>query len=1031
MTTIGQKERATQNRVVKLFSDAKHPGNLGYRYLGDWEEREGNSNIEEGILRKFLSESQGYNDTLITKALYELNKVAGDQSKSLYDVNKEVYRLLRYGVKVREDVGENKQTIWLINWEEPEKNDFAIAEEVTVVGENTKRPDIVLYVNGIALGVIELKRAINDVATGIRQNLLNQKKEYIQRFFTTMQLVMAGNDTQGLRYGTIETSEKFFLMWKEESDIENRLDRHLTQVCNKSRFLEIIHDYMVFDAGTKKVCRPNQYFGVRASQDYVRRREGGIIWHTQGSGKSLTMVWLTKWIREHVQDARVLIITDRTELDEQIEKVFSGVDEEIYRTKSGADLISTLDNTTPWLVCSLVHKFGGKEDGEEVGDISAYVSDLKRALPRDFKAKGDIYVFVDECHRTQSGNLHAAMKSILPNAMFIGFTGTPLLKADKKRSLEVFGRYIHTYKFDEAVKDGVVLDLCYEARDIDQKITSQGKIDKWFEAKTRGLTDLAKAQLKQRWGTMQKVLSCQDRLEKIVADILMDMETRDRLQSGHGNALLVSASIYQACKYYELFSKTDLGKKFAIITSYKPSHRDIKDEEAGEGYTEKLRQYSIYRKMLADWFDEPEDKAMQRVEEFETVVKKKFVEEPGQMKLLIVVDKLLTGFDAPAATYLYIDKQMEDHGLFQAICRINRLDDDSKEYGYIIDYKDLFKSLEKSITDYTSEAFEGYDPEDVEGLLKNRLTKARERLEETREAVKALCEPVEPPKDQQAFFRYFSAKESGNAEQLKESEGKRLALYKHVAALIRAYANLASEMLEAGYTSKETDAIKEEVKFYDNLRDEVKKHSGDAIDLKSYEPAMRHLIDSYIRAEESEKVSEFDDMSLIELIVDRGADAVDALPEGIKKNPDAVAETIENNVRKLIIDENPINPKYYEKMSELLDELIQARRTMAIAYQEYLNKIVDLAKKAKNPTSGGTYPKTVNTVAKKALYDNLDKDEALALAVDKAVHNSRQDDWRGTTMKIKKVRIAIKAVLGEDDPRVDDILDLVASQNEY
>ncbi len=644
-------------------------------------------------MRKFLSESQGYNDTLITKALYELNKVAGDQSKSLYDVNKEVYRLLRYGVKVREDVGENKQTIWLINWEEPEKNDFAIAEEVTVVGENTKRPDIVLYVNGIALGVIELKRAINDVATGIRQNLLNQKKEYIQRFFTTMQLVMAGNDTQGLRYGTIETSEKFFLMWKEESDIENRLDRHLTQVCNKSRFLEIIHDYMVFDAGTKKVCRPNQYFGVRASQDYVRRREGGIIWHTQGSGKSLTMVWLTKWIREHVQDARVLIITDRTELDEQIEKVFSGVDEEIYRTKSGADLISTLDNTTPWLVCSLVHKFGGKEDGEEVGDISAYVSDLKRALPRDFKAKGDIYVFVDECHRTQSGNLHAAMKSILPNAMFIGFTGTPLLKADKKRSLEVFGRYIHTYKFDEAVKDGVVLDLRYEARDIDQKITSQGKIDKWFEAKTRGLTDLAKAQLKQRWGTMQKVLSCQDRLEKIVADILMDMEIRDRLKSGHGNALLVSASIYQACKYYELFSKTDLGKKCAIITSYKPSHRDIKDEEAGEGYTEKLRQYSIYRKMLADWFDEPEDKAMQRVEEFETVVKKKFVEEPGQMKLLIVVDKLLTGFDAPAATYLYIDKQMEDHGLFQAICRINRLDDDSKEYGYIIDYKALRQNL--------------------------------------------------------------------------------------------------------------------------------------------------------------------------------------------------------------------------------------------------------------------------------------------------------------------------------------------------
>ncbi len=282
---------------------------------------------------------------------------------------------------------------------------------------------------------------------------------------------------------------------------------------------------------------------IRASQDHVRRREGGIIWNTQGSGKILIMVWLAKWIREHVTDPRVLIITDRTELDEQIERVFFGVNEEIYRTKSGADLIAKLNATPPWLLCSPVHKFGGKEDGEEVGDIPEYIAEVKKALPVGFKAKGDLYVFVDECHRTQSGALHDAMKAILPNAMFIGFTGTPLLKADKQRSIEVFGRYIHTYKYDEAVKDGVVLDLRYEARDIDQNITSQAKIDQWFEAKTKGLTDLAKAQLKQRWGTMQKVLSSQDRLEKIVADILMDMETRDRLKSGHGNALLISGSI--------------------------------------------------------------------------------------------------------------------------------------------------------------------------------------------------------------------------------------------------------------------------------------------------------------------------------------------------------------------------------------------------------------------------------------------------------------------------------------------------------
>src|SRR5437016_5265007 len=275
------------------------------------------------------------------------------------------------------------------------------------------------------------------------------------------------------------------------------------------------------------------------------------------------------------------------------------------------------------------------------------------------------------------------------------------------------------------------------------------------------------------------------------------------------------------------------------------------------------------------------------------------------MKLLIVVDKLLTGFDAPPATYLYIDKQMRDHGLFQAICRVNRLDGDDKENGYIIDYKDLFKSLEGAVHDYTSGAFEGYDKEDVAGLLEDRLGKGREHLEEAREAVKALCEPVEAPKDTAAYLRYFCAKDSGNAEQLKENEPNRLALYKHLAAFVRAFANLANELEEAGYTAAEINTLKTEVDHYEKVRNEVKLASGDYIDLKMYEPAMRHLIDTYIRAEESDKVSAFDDMSLIQLIVERGADAVNALPKGIRENKDAVAEVIENNVRKLIIDEQP------------------------------------------------------------------------------------------------------------------------------
>ncbi len=1009
MSTVGQKERATQNRVVKLLREK-----LGYTYLGNWEERPDNSNIEEVDLRCFLKR-QGYSDTIISRALYELNTVAGAQTRSLYDINKEVYSLLRYGVQVRAEVSENTQTVWLIDWKNPLNNDFAIAEEVTVKGEHTKRPDVVLYVNGIALGVLELKRSIVSVSEGIRQNLANQRKDFIRPFFTTMQLIMAGNDTEGLRYGAIETSEKYYLTWKEESAIENLLDRHLIQLCEKQRLLEIVHNFVVFDAGVKKLCRPNQYFGVRAAQERVRQREGGIIWHTQGSGKSLTMVWLAKWIRENVRDARVLIITDRTELDEQIEKVFKGVNEDIYRTKSGQDLITKLNATTPWLFCSLIHKFASKEDS----DIAGFIEEVKRSVPPDFKAKGDVYVFVDECHRTQSGDLHEAMKRILPNAMFIGFTGTPLLKADKQKSIEVFGTYIHTYKFDEAVKDGVVLDLRYEARDIDQNITSPKRIDQWFEAKTKGLNDVALAQLKQKWGTMQKVLSSQSRLEKIVADILLDMEIKDRLQSGRGNAMLVSGSIYQACKFYELFTSHGFDR-CAIVTSYKPSPSDIKGEETGEGMTERLRQYDIYNKMLGG--KDPEA--------FEKEVKKKFVEEPGQMKLLIVVDKLLTGFDAPSATYLYIDKQMRDHGLFQAICRVNRLDGDDKEYGYVVDYKDLFKSLERSIHDYTSEALDGYDKEDVAGLLSDRIAKARERLEEIREVIKTLCEPVDPPRDTMAYLRYFCAKDTADKEALKENEPKRVVLYKLTASLIRAFANLANELPEAGYTPQEIEQIKQEVDYYEKVRTEVKMASGDYIDLKMYEPTMRHLIDTYIRAEESEKLSAFDDITLIQLIVERGVDALKDLPQGISNNKGAMAETIENNLRRVITDEMPINPKYYEKMSELLDTLIQERQNQAREYEQYLASIVELARQVQNPIGGTAYPQSLNTRAKRALYDNLGKDEQLAIKVDAAIQRTKKDGWRGSRIKEREVRYAIRDVL-PDETLTNQIFEIVKNQNEY
>ena len=997
MSLVGQRERFTQDRVIDILSSQ-----LGYEYAGDWKDR-ANSNVEEDLLRQNLL-ARGYDEELVRRAIQQFVTAASlPAGGSLYDANRRVYGLLRYGVKVKRSVSENFETIWLIDWKNPEANHFVVAEEVSIKGKNTKRPDVVLYVNGIALGVIELKRSKVSVGDGIRQHLGNQKADFVRPFFTTVQLLFAGNDVEGLRYGVIETPEKYWLEWKEPSEVENHLDRGLLQMANKHRFLELIHDFIVFDSGVKKTARHNQYFGVKAAQERIARREGGIIWHTQGSGKSLTMVWLAKWIRENQREARVLVITDRTELDEQIEKVFAGVDETIERSTSGAGMIGMLNRSQPWLMCSLVHKFRG-DDEKDQGETEDFVRQLKKPLLEGFRPKGNLFVFVDEAHRTQSGKLHSAMKELLPNAMFIGFTGTPLLKKDKASSIETFGSYIHTYKFDEAVEDGVVLDLRYEARDIEQKLTSPERVDEWFQIHTQGMTDLTKHQLKKRWATIKEVESAEPRARQIAADILMDMARMPRLMDGRGNAMLVCSSVYQACKFYDIFSRSELAGKIAIVTSYEPNASKISKEDSGAGKNEEIVKYDIYRRMLADYFQTDADDAVKRIDEFEKSVKETFIKHPGQMRLLIVVDKLLTGFDAPSATYLYIDKNMQDHGLFQAICRVNRLDGDDKEYGYIVDYRDLFKSLEDAVSDYTSEAFADYDEEDVEGLLKDRIEQERQDLDEALEMVRALCEPVSPPKGTLQYQHYFCAMESGNTEQLKANEPKRVDLYKGVASLVRAYANLANRMSEAGYSPSEAESIKQQVKHFVDVRDEVKLGAGENVDLKQFEAGMRALLDTYIQADASRNLATFD-QGLVHLIVEHGVGAIEKLPESIRKDPEAAAETIVNNVRKTIVDEQAMNPKYYESMSTLLDALIEQRREAVIDYQEYLLKLVEFTQRLAKGESEQKYPKWADSSARRALID-FAWPEGIEVDVERVyrtIQRNKEHGWSGDKTKQKSL----------------------------
>ena len=896
-----------------------------------------------------------------------------------------------------------------------------------------------LYVNGIAVSVLELKNSRVSIGDGIRQNLSNQKPEFNAWFFSTVQLVFAGNDSEGLQYGAIGTPEKYFMKWKEDEGDDSRfkLDKYLLRMCRKDRLIELMHDFVLFDGGVKKLPRAHQYFGVKTAQQHVRDKKGGIIWHTQGSGKSIIMVILAKWILENNPDALVAIVTDRDELDKQIERVFTEVGEAIKRTSSGRDLMKQLGQATPRLLCSLVHKFGR----QNVDNFDAFIRELE-AEPSP--TVGEVFVFVDECHRTQSGKLHRVMTAMMPDAVFIGFTGTPLLAKDRATSLEVFGGYIHTYKFSEGVEDGVVLDLIYEARDIDQRLGSEDKIDAWFEGKTKGLNDWQKGELKNQWGTMQNVLSSRSRMDRVVSDIVFDFSVKPRLSSECGNAILVASSIYEACKYFTLFEKTPLNSKCAVVTSYNPLAKDVTLEETGANTeTDKQSIYNTYTELLEDVDANP---GMTKTETYEEWAKALFTKEPANMKLLVVVDKLLTGFDAPHCTYLYIDKSMQDHGLFQAICRVNRLDGEDKDFGYIVDYKDLFPKVESAIAVYTSELDHSADGPDPEVLVQDRLKKGKERLDNALEALALLCEPVESPKSELEHIHYFC----GNTEipaDLQEREPRRVSLYKATVALVCAWANVADQLDPAGYSSTDISRIKQQLKHYLNVREIIRRASGETLDLKAYEADMRHLIDTYIEADEPREISPFDNMGLLELIVKTGiADAIASQLGGLKGNRNAIAETIENNVRSKIIKEHLSDPAFYEKMSALLDEIITERKAKAVEYEEYLKRIAELAQRVEAGLAEDTPEPLKNSPALRALYNNLKRDGGpetpgedavsedpaldLALKLDAEVKRVRPDGWRGVQAREQVIKAALYQVL-EDEAEVERIFLIIRAQDEY
>lgn len=1027
-------ERKLQNKVKHWLID-----DLGYIFLGNLEDRH-NTPVKEELLIANLKK-RGYKKEQIAKAVAELRGKVSNQADTLYQVNKAVYSLLRYGLQGVKDEAGHRDTVHYIDWADVGNNDFYVAEEVTVLRYDrttTKRPDLVLYVNGIALGMFELKRSCVSIGEGIRQMLTNQKKENIESFFATQQLLFAGNEAEGLRYGTTETSEKYYLKWKEDPKATDSLSAEIkvlhekepnllrdgiVSLCHKERILSLIHDFLIFDAGEKKVARHNQYFANIAARQRIHDKEGGIIWNTQGSGKSLIMVWLAKWIIENMPDSRVVIITDREELDDQIESLFFDVEENVVRTKSCADLRTILDKNEDPIVCSLIHKYG--HNAGKQADIDQYRKELVANLPNDYKAKGNIIGFIDECHRTNSGKLHEAVRTLMPDAVLIGFTGTPLMKTDKKTSLAIFGTYIHTYKFDEGVADGVVLDLRYEARDVDQDLSSKEKVDLWFDSKTVGLTDRAKLQLKQSWTSINKLYSSKQRLEKIASDIIFDMSLKPRLKTNRGTAMLVSGSIYEACRYWEIFSSLGF-TKCAVVTSYEPSTQAVRTATSDlSTQSEEEYKNAVYERMLCG----------KTVAEYEANAKKQFIKEPGKVKLLIVVDKLLTGFDAPSATYLYIDKSMRDHDLFQAICRVNRPDGEDKDYGYIVDYMDLFRNVQLAVADYTSGAFEDYDKDDIEGLIKNSYDEAKAEMDGSRSSLIELFENVSPPQADTDFISYFCG--FGDDD---ETASLRDLLYGLTASLSRAFASCCDRLVSHyGYSDAQVDGLRKEISDYNRVKEMIRLASCDYIDLKPYEADMRYILDTYIRANDSTVVSELGNMSLVELLLSGKTTTPADLVKDIPGDDAAKAETIENNLKHEIVKKIGGNSVYYGKLSEMLQKIIDQRKIEALSYDEYLRQVVELAEAILHPESSVDYPDAVkNSAAKRALYDFFDKNAELTIAIDRAIRTALRPDWKRNFQKQQNIRGAIYQKLiqsgysEEDAASVSNsVYDMAQRQEEY
>lgn len=890
-------------------------------------------------------------------------KPTPDRLKGLRGTNQDIYDSLVLGTTITKAIdGDSKSySFRYIDWERPENNVFHVTAEFSVertASSQTRRCDVVAFVNGIPVLVIENKRPTESLKKADSQLIGYQNEDNIPQLFHFAQLLIGMNRNEA-RYATVGTPRKFWQTWRDEEDTDeaiapfaNRVltaaekdaifsgdfagarayfdalategdravtaqDRTVYALCRPERLLDLIRRFTVFDGGVRKVARHQQFFGIRRAVETVKQhdvsgaRKGGVIWHTQGSGKSLTMVMLGRALalERSIENPRILIVTDRDDLDKQIKDTFKSCDLEPIRATSGSHLMDLVRNRAP-LVTTIINKFD---------------TALKNSKQADDDSS--IFVLVDESHRTQTGRygghsqFAAKMRRLLPRACYLGFTGTPLLKKEKN-TLSTFGRLIHRYAIDEAVADEAVVPLLYEGRLVEQQV-SGNVIDRWFEKISEGLTESQKRDLKRKFSRMDALSKTDQAIRAKAFDI--SEHFRQHWQGTGFKAQLVAPSKAAAVRFKEVLDEIGHVSSAIIIS---PPDENEGNEEVDQESKDLVR--GLWSKMMARYKTE-EEYNRQVIDAFKG---------SGDPEILIVVSKLLTGFDAPRNTVLYVCKSLKEHNLLQAIARVNRLYEDGgteKQFGFIVDYEGLLGELDSALTTYS--AFDGYEAADLAGTVHDVREEIR-KLPQLHDQLWDLFKPVRNKKDMEQFEQHLS------------DEAIRHEFYARLKAFSRClHISLSSDKLFDVFDEAKVDALKRDWKQFSELKRSVQLRYQETVDVREFEPKIQKLLDDHVVAMPAE--------TIIGLVNINDPGALKAVVEETGVSEASRADRIASATRRAITEKMDEDPTFYKRFSELLEETIRAYREKRLSEREYLKSVVDLASKVARKDRGRDVPESI------------------------------------------------------------------------